>query len=75
MQGRGTQKKRVLEYMMRHGFISPFEAFKEIGCLRLGARIWDLRKDGHKINSTRVNYRNAWGEPRHYTVYTLEDEE
>lgn len=71
---RGTQKQRILEYMRTHGFITPIEALRDIGCMRLGARIWDLRHDGYTIRSRRIDYRNEHGEAKHFTAYILEEE-
>lgn len=49
-----SQKELVLAYIEEHGSITPLEAQHEIGCLRLGARIWDLRRDGYNIVSEMV---------------------
>lgn len=29
--------------------ISPLDALSEFGCFRLAARVYDLRKDGHRV--------------------------
>lgn len=34
-----TQKEMILEYMQKHGSITPIEALYAVGSLRLGARI------------------------------------
>ena len=44
-----SQKDLILEYMEKNGSITPLEAQRFIGCMRLGARIWDLRRDGYDI--------------------------
>ena len=49
-----NQKDLILAYLEAHGSITPLEAQREFGCLRLGARIWDLRKDGYAIISEKV---------------------
>lgn len=49
-----SQKALILEYMEEHGSITPLEAERHIGCMRLGARIWDLRHDGYDIISELV---------------------
>lgn len=46
-----TQKEMILEYMELYGSITPQEALRAIGSMRLGARIWDLR---HKDNISIV---------------------
>ena len=39
----------ILEYLYLYGSITPLEAIIGLGCYRLGARIWDLRKEGFNI--------------------------
>lgn len=46
-----TQNEMVLDYLRRHGSITPLEALEKLGCMRLGARIYDLRNMGHRIVS------------------------
>lgn len=49
-----SQKERILEHIEKYGSITPLEAQRLYGCMRLGARIWDLRHDGHDIVSEIV---------------------
>lgn len=56
-----SQKEQVLAYMEEHGSITPLEAEKHIGCMRLGARIWDLRHDGYNIVSEMVEVETRHG--------------
>ena len=44
-----NQTELILEHLEKHGTITPLEAQRLFGCMRLGARIWDLRHDGHNI--------------------------
>lgn len=39
--------------------------------MRLGARIWDLKRDGHDIRSEIVVGCNRYGEKIHYARYTM----
>lgn len=48
-----TQNKLILEHI-RLKWITPIEALEQYGCLRLAARIHDLRKKGHRILMERV---------------------
>lgn len=50
-----THNKRVLEYIYTNGSITAKEAFLKLGCLRLSARVHDLRAAGHNITTTMVN--------------------
>ena len=65
MVNKETQKERILEYIREHGSITPVEALKHIGSFRLGARIYDLKQQGHDI----INL-NKTGDER-YAKYAL----
>lgn len=56
-----NQTAQVYEYMQTHGSIDPFRAFTELGILRLGARIWDLRDAGVEIESEMKYSRDENG--------------
>lgn len=68
-----TQNDAVLAYMRRHGSITPLQALDDLGIMRLGARIWDLRHDGHRINAAMEQGTNRHGEPVRYARYTLRE--
>lgn len=61
-----TQCDMTIEYLEKYGSITPLEALNAYGCLRLGARISDLRHDGYNIR-TEI----AKGE-KNYAIYMLE---
>lgn len=44
-----TQNEMILNHLRDHGSITPQEAMARYGCMRLGARIWDLKREGHAI--------------------------
>lgn len=67
-----TQNELVLDYMKRHGSITQAEAARELGCMRLGARIWDLiHKYGYNIISETVTEKNRYGKPVSFARYRL----
>ena len=68
-----TQCERVLQYMQDFGAINPMQAIGDLGCYRLGARIWDLRREGHNITRRMVAGKNRYGERVSYAEYRLED--
>jgi hypothetical protein len=43
------QTEKILAYLSNGQRITPIEALNKFGCLRLAARIADLRKCGHLI--------------------------
>lgn len=57
-----TQANRVLDYLMKHGSITQYEALTELGVMRLASRISELRKDGAEIASEMVKVTNRYGE-------------
>lgn len=69
-----TQEEKILDYMERHGSITPLEAMNELGIMRLGARIYDLKESGVKIITDTVKGKNRDGEPTRYARYRLEKE-
>ena len=62
------QCAEILDYLRRHGSITQLEALTRLGCMRLGARIWDLKRDGIRIDSAVEKD----GE-KHYARYYLRE--
>lgn len=59
-----NQKEQILEHIEKYGSITPLEAQRLYGCMRLGARIWDLRKDGYEIVREIVEVETRSGKAR-----------
>lgn len=53
-QTKKGQKEQILAHIEKYGSITPLEAQQFYGCMRLGARIWDLQRDGYDIVSEIV---------------------
>ncbi|MBO5970952.1 MAG: helix-turn-helix domain-containing protein [Clostridia bacterium] len=66
-----TQNDRVLAYLTRHGSITPLEAIDKLGVTRLGARVYDLKKRGHRIDSEMISVANRFGEVCRVKAYSL----
>ena len=66
-----THARLILEHLIKYGSITPIEAMTEYGCMRLGARIWDLRDDGIEIETEMVKGKNRFGKEIHYAKYSL----
>lgn len=62
-----TQKAWLINALKAGRKITPVDALNEAGCFRLGARIFDLRKDGFEIET---DFNDAPDEPR-YAIYRL----
>lgn len=48
---KSSQCDKVLAYMKKYGSITPLQAQQDIGCMRLAARIGDLRERGYAIGT------------------------
>lgn len=66
-----TQKERVKKYMEDFGSITQMDAFRDLGIMRLSARIWDLRADGIGVFAKTEKSRNRYGEIVYYNRYSL----
>jgi len=69
-----SQKERVLKYIEDFGSISSFEAYRDLGITQLGARIWELKKDGYDIKTRWKALYNRYLEKVTYKEYYLEEE-
>lgn len=65
------QCDRILRHLKDYGSITAQEAIQEYGCMRLAARISDLRASGVAIVSETVAAKNRYGETTHFAVYRL----
>lgn len=71
-----TQCDLILRYMQEEGSITPLDALREFGCLRLGARIWDLKHErGIRIKTGTEQKKNKYGKTVRYARYELVKEE
>jgi hypothetical protein len=59
-----TQNQQIIAYLMSGRTLTPLEALDRFGCLRLGARIWDLKKRGFDIKKETVESNG-----KHYASY------
>lgn len=74
-QEKMSQSKVVLKHLQSGKTISQREATKKYGILRLGAIIFNLRKEGYKIITLMEHKPNRYGNTSHFGVYKLIQEE
>ena len=65
-----TQNEMVLSWLEKAP-IGPMEAMKELGVMRLAARIKDLRDDGNDIDMSWNYVMDRYGNERRVARYTL----
>ena len=54
-----SQSNQILKCLESGASLTAVEALKRFGCLRLAARIEDMRKDGIPIITTMVNKNDS----------------
>ena len=67
MARKRTQNNQILQHLLDGNSITPIEALKKFGCFRIGARIFELRKQGFIIDTNQVD--NGIGNK--FAKYTL----
>lgn len=68
-----TQCEKVFDYMKANGSITQYEAFIELGIMRLASRISDLKKAGFDIKRTFKKVTSRDGTQTKVAVYSLVD--
>ena len=71
---RQTQCERVIDYINEFGSISGLEAFLDLGIMHLPARIYDLDKQGYKIDRKYESVKNRYGDNVSYVRYSFKNE-
>lgn len=49
-----SQKEAILAYLQSGARLTPLEALERFKCMRLGSRIYDLKKEGYNVKSEMV---------------------
>lgn len=68
-----NQCEKILAYIQEHGSITPMEALNHCACMRLSARIHDLRTEGHDIRMEVVTVKNRYGQKVRVSRYSLNE--
>lgn len=55
-----TKKQAILNHLKKYRKITPLEALREYGSMRLGAVIFELRKD-YKIDTNLIDVSTRFG--------------
>ena len=73
LQEKMSQSKVVLKHLQSGKELSQLEATQKYGILRLGAIIFNLRKEGYNISTRLCHDSNRYGNASNYAVYKLID--
>lgn len=66
MSDEPTQANAILAYLQQYGSITPMDALRVCGCMRLAARIQDLEESGH-VFTVEIEGENG----KRWARYTL----
>ena len=69
--GYETEKEYIIQHIQPFGFITPLDAMREYGVMRLAARISDLRRDGWPIVNETKSAKNRFGKDVRFASYRL----
>jgi len=61
-----SQTHAILRHLKKGRPIDPLTALNQFGCFRLGARIWDLKRQGVEIKTKIVHQGD-----KHFARYSL----
>ena len=64
-----TQKERIRKYLDDFGSITQLEAIRDLGVMRLGARIWEMIRSGEEIVRVMEKGKDRYGRPTQYARY------
>lgn len=68
-----TQTDKVLNHLRKYSSITPREAEDLYAIMRLGARIYDLKRQGYVIKAVNIKTTNRFGDPVRFARYFLEE--
>lgn len=66
-----TQNAQVLRWLNEVGPITPVDALRQFGIMRLGARVHELKRVGHNIQTETETAINRFGKIVRYARYRL----
>ena len=69
-----TQARMVLEHPQAGHKITSLKALHVFGIIQLPRRIWDLRREGHRIERRWIYRLNRYGDRVRIAEYSLGDE-
>lgn len=68
-----TQNEKIMRHLDVYGTITPLDAMREYGIMRLASRISDLKREGANISRRMITDKNRFGEPVRYAEYRKGD--
>jgi len=75
MDAISSQTKIILKMLLEGKAITPKSAMEDIGCMRLGARIFDIRQLGYDIETETCETVSRYGHKVRFARYRLKQKE
>lgn len=66
-----NQCNKVLHFIETEGSITPLDAMREFGCMRLASRVSDLKRAGYPITREMESTKNRYGDTVRYARYRM----
>ena len=66
-----SQSEQILIYLRAGNKLTPAEALRKFGCLRLAARVFDLRQAGYDIRDDLIEVDTQHGGTAHVAAYYM----
>lgn len=66
-----TQNEKVLQYMNDTGAVTPLDAYREFGIMRLAAVVFRLKEQGYPIETTIKAMKNRYGDKVRFAEYRM----
>lgn len=70
-----SQCKMILDSLLSGTKLTQLDAYDQFGCVRLPARINDLRNNGHIINTEMVTRKNRFGKSSTFAEYSISNQQ
>ena len=67
---RPTQAKQILNWLKQGHSLTGLDALRRFGCFRLGARIYELKKQNYPITKKMVTH-TIYGQSKTYASYRM----
>lgn len=67
-----TQNVYIIE-LLKAGWVSPADAFREVGTMKLATRVSEIRRMGVPVESRRVSYINRFGKKLYHNEYRIKE--
>ena len=67
-----SQRAKILDWMLDGNRITPLEALRLFHCMRLGARIFELKENGVPIEDRYITVTDSDGKPTRVKEYWID---